>query len=338
MTQMFETAQARSNTYYFLGNIYLHGPSIELLPYIRAIPELLQAIDRCNGQLIQNESEYIDQLAADHYDMFGLNVYPYESIFLESEQLLDGLVTNEVRRKYRETDFWGINSSESADHIGLELLFLGELCKASSQSERQEQVDVFYRIQEIQYRFLRGHLLKWLPGFTQAVRQQNNPFYAELADLTLQFVLDHYIDISQHIITTQNTFSLPEQVNPLHDKSTTLKDIARFLLKPVHSGLYLSRKDIIRLAKGMNLPRGFGDRLQMLTNLLSNAASYDQFPGLIDNLQALVTNWQTFYEDINSTSKIAPELKPFLSPWIFRLNQTAMILDAIHTEAAIPSE
>jgi hypothetical protein len=98
------------------------------------------------------------------------------------------------------------------------------------------------------------------------------------------------------------------------------------LLTPVLSGLYLSRSDITRLARSLNLPHGFGDRHQMLQTLFQSAEQYDAAPQLLTTLSNQVRQWRQTYHQIAQTY---PTAAPHLPPWQSRLIQTETVLNQL---------
>ena len=115
----------RGHTYELLSRLYLEGITGETLPYVEAIPELAAKL---------SEEFDPDEAAADYQHLFGFNIFPYQSIFLDPAVLLGGQVTDDVTRSYRAAGFILDSMAESADHIGHELQFMAVLCTAESEA------------------------------------------------------------------------------------------------------------------------------------------------------------------------------------------------------------
>lgn len=275
-------AEARSRSYRLLGRLYLRGLSTETLPVVRTIPALVQALP---GDLDE------DELAAAHQHLFGFNVFPFESLFLDSAGLLGGPVTMAVQGRYEQVGFVPAADSASIDHVGLELALLAFLAGAEADAWADGLTDTAQAIDARQRTFLADHLLRWLAPLTVAVRAQEQPFYAAVADLALDLALDQ-------LNGPLPDFDLPAAPHLLEDERTGLKEIATFLLTPPHSGVYLSRDDIGRLGRRQRLPRGFGDRRSMLLNLLRAAVTYERLPALLVDMQALVSDWHSAYATV----------------------------------------
>jgi hypothetical protein len=71
------------------------------------------------------------------------------------------------------------------------------------------------------------------------------------------------------------------------------------------------------------LPRGFGDRQQMLLNLLRSAANYGGLSTILGELQDLAHSWSAGYAEM----ALEPIMTPFASEWRSRTSKTADILD-----------
>ncbi len=302
-------ALAFSHTYALFAQLYLRGPVAELRTYVQAIPELSAAL----------EDKPAAEHAADHYGLFGLNVFPYESVFLDPANTLGGAVTHGVAGFYAQAGFEC--AENTADHLGCELALLSFLCAAEVEAGNLPEQE---RARGLQQHFLHRHLLRWLPAFVQAVRQQGQAFYRALAALTLEVVCSHVETLGAGL-TFHAPFVLPDPPALLDDPHTGLKEIAAYLTTPAHSGLFLSRDDIGRLGRGQNLPRGFGGRRQMLTNLLRAAAEYDRLPHLLADLRGLTGEWAAFWGEMATR----PGLAAIAAVWGERLEATQDCLERI---------
>ena len=311
-----DIALARHHTYALFGRLYLEGVTAVTLPTLQSIPELAGTLPNTFDA---------DEAAAEHQSLFGFNVFPYESIFLDETGLLGGAATDAALESYRQAGFPFGDNSASADHIGHELALLAHLCGAEAEALEDNLPLVTERMRGLQRDFLQSHLVRWLPPFVLAVKRQERPFYTALAALTLEFANDHGGAFRE----TPLEAPLPKPPNLLDNDKTSLKDIAEFLTTPPHSGIFLSRDDVGRLARQMDLPRGFGDRTQMLTNLMRTAAQYDTLPALLEAIRQHVVAWNNDYDQI---ALDYPTLIPFITPWQTRLQAAQQILHCIQEQ------
>lgn len=313
-------ARARQHSYQLLGQIYLTGVTNEVLPLVQAVPELAQALpEPCD----------LDEAAATHYQLFGFNVFPYEAIFLDESGLLGGEVTVSVRHSYHHFGYVDEAAGHGPDHIGQELAAMAFLCLAEAEALARGAGKTAVSRQHQQITFLQHHLLRWLPAFVHAVKTQDDAFYTAVAKLTLAFIDDHYQSLLLATGQLPEKWAMPSSPCGLNDEETGLKDIAKFLTTPVYSGLFFSRDDVGRLARHLDLPRGFGDRQQLLTNLMRTAVQYDQFSTWLKVLETAAGDWQTAYQ---AQAAHKPWLLPFVQPWQERAAQTISHITYMQSE------
>lgn len=311
-------ALARSRAYDLFGQLFLYGITPDVKPAVGAIADLAEVLPA------QADA---DDAAAAHYRLFGLNVPPYASLFLDEEARLAGPVAGRVRRWYEQIGFSASASDEEPDHLGVELRFLALLSGAEADAQRDENSDDVDDLRRLQRHLLDGHLLWWLPGLAYALQEQGHPFYTRLATLTLDLVLDHRAALGEPVAA--NRPPLPPPDLDLDDARTSLKDIARFLTVPARCGLYLSRDDITRLGRADDLPRGFGGRMQMLVNLLRSAAEFDRMEALLDRLSTQVEAWRAVYQQLQDTDVPATAL--VADAWTEQLDATEHVLHRMRT-------
>jgi TorA maturation chaperone TorD len=302
-----DLAIARRRAYYLFGRLFLEGVTPELLPQLEAVPELAEAAQPYDSNMA----------AAEHYQLTAVDVFPYESIFLDPTGLLGGPVSNEIAEAYNRS---GYETLSDYDHLGHELGFLAHLCgmEAASIARNSEEAVVLWTSR--QQSFLAGHLLRWLSPLVVAVQQSGNLFYGLLTGLILDLCVDN---LQGGIPNASLTLPQPPQIG---GQESSLKDIARVLTTPPYSGLFLSRDAISALARRHELPRGFGDRAQTLTNLLRTAGQYDAAGAVFLDLAGIFQEGAERYEQQHDQ---LPKLQPWLKPWIDRVTQTAESLESL---------
>lgn len=315
-----ETATAHSHAYEFIGRLYLAGLTAKLLPFVEAIPMLAAA------RLDPFDSE---REAADHQHLFGFNVFAHESIFLDQHSMLSGPVTEAVVATYQQAGFLPTLRDVPADHVGHELGLLAFLCGAEADAWEDDETGQAQRMRTMQRSFLDDHLLRWLPALAQGIRQQQEPFYAALVELTLDLVVEHRNSLGEEPLAGPAAFLLPPSPPLLGQEEVRPRQLAAFLLTPAYSGLYLSRDDIARLGQRFSLPRGFGERRQMLTNLLKSAVRYDSLHPLLAAFRDMVHWWQRSYELLCSSGPAF--VSGFVTPWFERLALTLKLLEQLES-------
>lgn len=308
-----ETARARHHTYTLLSRLYLEGLNDDLLPYVRALPVLAAQLE---------PEPDLAEAAATHYRLFGLNLFPYESVFLDPEGLLGGAVSAQVADRY-EANGYRSGTDVAADHLGHQLGLLAHLCAAEADAWEDGRERIARQMYQRQQSFLAQHLTRWLSPFLVALGRQQAPFYQVTATVTWELVGDHADEGATR-------WSLPPHPALLADEDTGLRQIASTLLAAPLSGFFLNREEIGALARQQSLPRGFGDRQQMLLNLMRSAAQYEQFPALLRALQEVVEDWRQAYME---QARAAPTLAASVAVWRERVEETGTMLDRLADEA-----
>ncbi len=310
-----QLAHARHNAYRLLSQLLLHGVTPALLPHIMALPELRQPLPPVFDP---------DAAAADHQRLVGFTLFPYESVFRHPSGLLGGPLTAAAAQTYHQHAFTP-PAAAAADHIGVELAFLAFLCGGEANARRAgQQPNGVAAWQSHQRRFLQTRLLPWLPPLAVALQQQPLPFYQAVGEMLLELAADHARALGIEAAPDDDDAAASAAL--LADDKTSLRDIARFLLTPPHSGVWLSREDVARLARQQQLPRGFGEREQMLLNALRAAAQYDALPAFVASLHDHWRDWQAAYRALAAQW---PPLAPFIVCWQARSHNAGTLLSQI---------
>lgn len=290
-----EVALARHHTYALLSRLFFEGLTAELRPYA---VELV-------GETATTTGFNADEAAAAHHNLFRFNVFPFQAIFRDASGLLGGEESGRVRAAYAEA---GFRVDAEPDQIGHELGLLAFLCGAEAEAQRDERAAAAAHARRLQKAFLQAHLLLWLPPFATALGRAGQPFYAALAALTLDIVADHAAALAGQLVPAGPPLPAPPDL--LAQEKTGLKEIAGYLTTPPFSGLYLSRDAINAVGRAHKLPRGFGGRQQLLTNLLHTAVQYDSLEAVLGGFTAVVQEWQAAYANQAAQH---PHLAPFVA-------------------------
>lgn len=288
----------------------LVGMTDELLPIVNQLP-----------QMDKIEAKPTDDWKADHYALFGMTVFPFETVFLSEDGFLGGSITESVARQFYDANFQP-DERETVDHIGNQLGLMAFLTREEAEAREDEVIQAIQHLTHLQRQFLDSHLLRWLPALVIAIHRQGNESFSMIADLMLDLAFSHRHALEDDPLHPTQPQSLPPAPKILDDDQTGFSDIAEFLLTPVYAGLYLGRDDIARLGTQCGLPRGFGKSQHMLTNLLQTAIDHDLIDDLMQALQNEVHIWRDFYE------QRVPDQR-FSDAWITRLDETMQFLQTI---------
>jgi TorA maturation chaperone TorD len=274
-----------------LGELLLEGDRLgaEQVRDVEGVGELFEGMDD-------------DDVAAAHHACFNEQVFPYASVYLVDEAQCGGAIAQWA------DDRWAMLLGEdeerpapqvTADHLGLQLMLLSRL---PDDEARQ---------------LLAGFMRPWLPAFRAALTGQSGPW-----PQVIELVAD-VIDAGADALEAGDvTLLLPEPPALLADDKTGLKDIARYLLRPAWTGVFLSRSDLVALGRASDTPSGFGPRLHLLENLLISSAEYGDVQAFFDHIAALVTARLATMRDDTSTA-----------PWRERGEATIALLEAMKARA-----
>jgi len=123
-----------------------------------------------------------EALNVDYNSLFVINNHPIESAVTDSKnEILVGL-QNPVMQFYFSHGYeLNLESSKLyvPDHAGIELGFMQSMISTGDKKSQAE--------------FLHKHLLPWIVPFLTGVRPMaETPFYRDLCDFTIEFLLDDY--------------------------------------------------------------------------------------------------------------------------------------------------
>lgn len=224
--------------------------------------------------------------AADHTDLFVLQLYPYASVHLGEEGGLGGEARDRIAGFLRAL---GGSPPTEPDHLSVLLGAYATLLDreaaeaAESASGGESPVDVpgtatsdplagpWARARAT---LLVEHLLSWLPGYLDRVRDLGAPAYRGWAEL-----LDEVLE-REAARTPTAADLLPAHLEHAPGLSDPRDgDVAAFLeglLAPVRFGVTLTASDLARAAEDLGLGRRVGERRFVLRALLDQDT-----PGLL---------------------------------------------------------
>ncbi|HEX5501985.1 MAG TPA: molecular chaperone TorD family protein [Thermomicrobiales bacterium] len=345
-----EHRRARRAAYDLFARLYLDEPDAALARELRDLPGFAACVPPDEAL-----PAWLDGVAVEHQRLFGQNVYPYESVFVDPELLLNTAATERVVRFYRLGGFDPAGARAGApDHLGLELRCLGHLVALEDRADGGGDRAGAARARRLQARCLREHLARWAPVCCLAVRRVTaEPLYRELADLTVDLVLGDLATLAPPggapdptAGTAVDRDSAPETPDEPPDgvlrpdvltgaseadEGPGLNRIVRDLVTPARSGLLLARADLGRVARALGLPLALGDRFQMLRDLFTAAGQYGHLPTLLDALAALVGEADGA---LAALAAAHPAWAPYGAHWRRRLDGSRALIAALRAQAA----
>ncbi|RME10021.1 MAG: hypothetical protein D6802_10470 [Ardenticatenia bacterium] len=306
---------ARATVFATLARAWLAEIRPEDLPTLAALPSLMEALG-------EPTSDRLTDLAVEYQRLFGFDVPPYESVFLDPSGLLMAPATARVEAAYARLGWQPLRARVgAADHVGLELALVADLLGAG-RVEAAAQV-------------VHEHLAFWVPLLVLTIRRlEPDPFYATLAEETLGALfelLDAYTPpqtVALPLLPPQPRYEANGLPEPDVDEAAGpgLRELVRQLLTPRRAGLFITRDDIRRLARQLELPVGMGTRQTMLVTLFRLAGQYDEVEALLAGLHALLDESAQSYVELSSRM---PAWRPYADCWLQRVEETAQILRSV---------
>lgn len=241
----------------------------------------------------------------EHTELFGMQLVPYASIYLDGE----GRIGGEARD--RITGFWRVldlKAPAEADHLTIMLCSYAELAAMESAAGSEvERVAKRHR----RHVFLCEHLASWLPVYLLRFADLAPPFYRRWAGV-----------LSRALVAEVDRWPEPP-VEAMHFRLSPefpaagceLEELLEALLSPIRAGFVLTRRDLAGAARRLNIGCRIGERRFMLEAMLRQrpADLRSWLEGFCDrSLHAYCAREQPLYE--------------LLRPWRARVELTRRTL------------
>lgn len=171
---------------------YRGGDMVTFLSGLAMTPELKQPVEAFRDALARLESREDAQLelAADFCGLFlstpKSGALPYASMYVGESGLMNDKPAQDMNKLMEE---YGIAQrkefNEPADHLAVELDFMGNLIIMANQQGSQEQAEP---LMQAQFDFINTMLLNWLPAFAAEAKQRDQfGFYAAATQVLIAF-------------------------------------------------------------------------------------------------------------------------------------------------------
>lgn len=159
------------------------GENIQLK---KPVDKLVDALNR-----LQDREDAQLELSADFCELFLKSdkegALPYASIYLDKSGNLNGKPAEEMTKVLAAHNIQVSQAlNEPADHIAIELDFLGNLIIRSNELEQEKHLNSALVEQA---EFIRQHILSWTPQFNALCQQIDEfGFYSAVSDLLVAFL------------------------------------------------------------------------------------------------------------------------------------------------------
>ncbi len=200
-----EETQARANMYGLLSRLLIEEIDFYTLEKIKENQDLMDLFPRTKEWKLfweKDTQKLIEEdLNVDFTTVFILNAYPYESVFVNDEGYINPTITNPALMFYREHGY-SIDLNEtralSPDHIAIEMEFMMTLIQEEINAIARENEEEIKKLRKIQKDFLREHLANWGSIYLLSAKElAETPFYQDVCDLALDFILNDYEYLSE---------------------------------------------------------------------------------------------------------------------------------------------
>ena len=254
----------------------------------------------------------------EHTDLFTHQLYPYASVYVGAEGMLGGEARDRV------AGFWRALRRvppDEPDHLTVLLALYAALAEHEG-----GEPDGARRLLWGQSRkaLLWEHLASWLFAYLDKLSEIAPPFYRVWGNLLAE-ALATEIGIVGHPDTLP--LHLREAPPLLDPRSAGAEAFLRGLLAPVRSGIVLTRADLARAARDIELGGRVGDRLFILRSLFGQDAD-----GTLAWLEGEARGWIAKHLARRGVSGGVAEF------WAGRAEATAALLSALRLEAALPRQ
>jgi anaerobic sulfite reductase subunit A len=189
-----EMVEARANVYHLLSRVFVKEVSPEFLKAFKdnGLRSTLRELGVDINKILPDtpEKELLDVLAEEYAGLFLLagGLPPYESVRLKG--MLCQQPEAEVMEFYKRCGL--VHREETkifADHLGIELEFMGYLADKETGAHKNNDRKEAGRWRGFQKEFFDEHLDKWVFGFLDDLdRCASHPFYSEMSRLTRGFL------------------------------------------------------------------------------------------------------------------------------------------------------
>ena len=191
---------ARINIYALLSRLVMSEVDEGLLKSIEEDENILSFFPTYETWKKREEydrKELIERyLNVDFTNLFLLHLIPYESFYTREDQMMETGGDNPVQAIFNAFEFRvELDKARvmAADHIGVELEFMYELCKAELKALEDGDMEIAKQLAQLQYGFMKDHIVEWAPMYLLNVKNEaGTAFYFDLADFALEFILSDF--------------------------------------------------------------------------------------------------------------------------------------------------
>lgn len=323
--------EARRSLYTLLAQWHLHPPDASTLATLRSIPDMAAAAPKTPDAL--------ESLQVEYESVFGQNAYPYESLYIDRDLMLNTAAAHRVAQLYQDCGFTVDVPVGAPDHLGAELRLMAHLLSIEITALRDNNPALLTWSRAQQYRCLVHHLARWAPVFLQTVeRVADHPLYRTMAQVTLELILNDleqsaslppWIPLDHQIDGATAPLEKDAETHGRDDGELDLSQIVRCLITPDIAGVFITRRDISGLGRRLGIRAPMRERSQMMRDLFDAAARFDRIPALLDHLDEL---FATEFWRLAVLAERYPSWTACARHWLSRLDQSREMVRDLRTQ------
>lgn len=279
----------------------------------RALAALCEPPDRPGVKLLAATLELGEApRASEHTEIFVFQLPPYASIYVGAEGMLGGDARDRVAGFWRAL---GQTPPAESDHLTLMLALYAQLVEFEMNETEAAPRESWRSARKA---FLWEHLLSWVPVYLDKLADIAPPFYRRWGEL-----LTCALTAEASAVGAQGALPLalreaPALVDPWGEAGA---EFPQSLLTPARSGIVLTRADLARAARELNISLRAGERKFVLKALLGQDAR-----GVFDWLEAETAAWSRRHKVRRAAHGTVAEW------WAERAARTASVLGELKAE------
>ncbi len=252
---------------------------------------------------------------AEHTDLFLFQLTPFASVYLGEEGMLGGEALDRI------AGFWRVLQQEppvEPDHLAVMLAFYARLVEEAAGSEATRARGAWLQARKA---FLWEHLLPWLPPYLSKIDDLGPPFYRRWARL-----LENALRSEVGALGAQERLSLHLREAPgvADPRLEGPHGFLGALLSPIRSGMIVTRSDLARAGRRLELGTRAGERRFVLKGLLEQNPA-----GTLEWLRREAIGWAGRH---GHPDPLAPEIADY---WRRRAEATADLLADLAKDATL---
>jgi TorA maturation chaperone TorD len=285
------------------------GAGLELAELFRALGSLAEPPTPAAQRLADVLDLGPFPAEADHTELFLFQLIPYASVYLGPEGMLGGEARDLI------AGFWRALSLEppaEPDHLAVMLAFYAGLTEEEAGAEDPGGRTAWRRARKA---FLWEHLLSWLPPYLDSAGEHAPPFYRRWARLLEDALREEAIALGEQERLSLHLREAPGVADPREESPEAF---VASLLSPARSGMILTRMDIGRAGRELDLGTRAGERRFVLRGLLERDPA-----GMLEWLRSEAAGW---VERHGRDDPLAPQIAAF---WRRQAESTADLLAAL---------